>query len=1162
MRRIVVVGVLTVLLSAREAGTATVTSDTSALLSICEANPSAAVCTTGAYTRQCNQRSNPKCSGVTATGAVWQNGTDPCFTGWAGVTCDEGKERVTVLELGSGGISRLPRNVSNLTALRILILANNSLEELPPGHTNLVSLSDLALDQNRLTTLPGNFGELGALASLTCTGNAITALPESFGRLSSLTRAWLSRNKLKTLPKSFGGLAKLEDLALDGNQLSSLPDSFVQLKSLTKLKLQANDFPDGYAYPSPGMCGSEFHPDLDDGIDICSLCPKLGPALSRVNLGIFLILLGAMASLYAIWAISSAHWRPEPRAVACVVYFGRRADAHDAAISWREMLLQRFDSVPGAVHLDHDENTVEPGDEVLIDDMPSSCTSKTQKLNGQTGTVTVPPAEDKKGKTIARVAFLGSAGIKKIPTANLTVQPIVNEDPATAPAICLCVCMEWLTSESFMADVLLILAQRCGATLVDDSADLSLFHNKAQGVLFALCGADNFTQHPVIRQVDAMLNLQPQQIVWFDTTGGDIVTTNSKVKCFGGILFGGTEETTADLEQGLRDLEDFCLNHRHTDEHANATDELRSAVFSQTQQASKATQTANNFKTVVAQLQQSFTLLGIDMNWPTFVEDVRLWVGTVVLLDVGQFAPLECFMGDENGQIGEYLVDAVMYIMSILFLSICFMCGYIGHAKSKWSKKGDAGAAETAAHLTNCGWALFTFLAPIALGKTLWLITDDTSRSTGTGTYLYFFGVVATSVLLMVPGIGYLQMVSAKKNGLLTSRSFEARCGWLCARYRIECFWFELLFLQARYLTMAVATLAGKYPTIVAVVYMLTTLVMLGLQLKLMPFRETEAEAKHWTSSNKIGAIGHCSSMIISMSGLAFEETADMSEGMRTALTALIMLLVIVPTMLAILSLFADVVDPADMSMQAFGMTVAGAEAPRREDQTDEEDQFANPLSTFDQGQGEEAEQLEPALALFETTLEIQKKLLQVVSSTVSEMGWRSLFERRSLRMGILVVDFESFKTICRDDCQMTRDTMNDAQIDALFKQVDVDRSDDVTLEEFLEWMNTEHKRSTPKRLQGTLKAAMESLEMALGWKAVFDSFDADGDGELSKQEFIMAIRQNCGQEMHDRNVWITDDELSELFYAADTDGSGELDYDEFVELMTYEAGKSDGDEV
>ena len=163
MRRIVVLGVLTVLLSAREAGTATVTSDTSALLSICEANPSAAVCTTGAYTRQCNQRSNPKCSSVTAistawdaqsgtysyqaTGAVWQNGTDPCFTGWAGVTCDEGKERVTVLELGSGGISRLPRNVSNLTALRILILANNSLEELPPGHTNLMSLSDLAMNQ-------------------------------------------------------------------------------------------------------------------------------------------------------------------------------------------------------------------------------------------------------------------------------------------------------------------------------------------------------------------------------------------------------------------------------------------------------------------------------------------------------------------------------------------------------------------------------------------------------------------------------------------------------------------------------------------------------------------------------------------------------------------------------------------------------------------------------------------------------------------------------------------------------------------------------------------------------------------------------------------------------------------------------------------------------
>ena len=42
------------------------------------------------------------------------------------------------------------------------------------------------------------------------------------------------------------------------------------------------------------------------------------------------------------------------------------------------------------------------------------------------------------------------------------------------------------------------------------------------------------------------------------------------------------------------------------------------------------------------------------------------------------------------------------------------------------------------------------------------------------------------------------------QRSLLRSQAFESKYGWLCARYRQECYWWEIAYLEVRFVSIAI----------------------------------------------------------------------------------------------------------------------------------------------------------------------------------------------------------------------------------------------------------------------------------------------------------------------------------------------------------------------
>ena len=72
----------------------------------------------------------------------------------AAIIAKAGDKGRTTLNLSGKGLSSLPPEIGNLTALKVLDLVNNELKELPSWIGNLTSLEMLDLSYNHLTELP------------------------------------------------------------------------------------------------------------------------------------------------------------------------------------------------------------------------------------------------------------------------------------------------------------------------------------------------------------------------------------------------------------------------------------------------------------------------------------------------------------------------------------------------------------------------------------------------------------------------------------------------------------------------------------------------------------------------------------------------------------------------------------------------------------------------------------------------------------------------------------------------------------------------------------------------------------------------------------------------------------------------------------------------
>lgn len=129
------------------------------------------------------------------------------------------KHNVSELKLSQYKLQNIPRELSLLCDLRILMLHNNELNSIPREIGRLYNLTHLILHCNRLESIPREIGQLHSLEVLD-----------------------LGYNKLKSIPQEIGQVMCLRILKLDNNWLRSIPKEMELLLNLVVLHLHANLF--------------------------------------------------------------------------------------------------------------------------------------------------------------------------------------------------------------------------------------------------------------------------------------------------------------------------------------------------------------------------------------------------------------------------------------------------------------------------------------------------------------------------------------------------------------------------------------------------------------------------------------------------------------------------------------------------------------------------------------------------------------------------------------------------------------------------------------------------------------------------------------------------------------------------------------------------------
>jgi internalin A len=137
------------------------------------------------------------------------------------------REKAKSLDLSGIGLTTLPPEIGQLSALMTLYLANNKLTTLPPEISQLSALTELILYDNPLTTLPAEIGQLRLLRRLDLARNRLRTLPETIGRCANLQGLMLEQNQLTVLPQSLRQIKTLSALFLLGNEALNLPPEVV-----------------------------------------------------------------------------------------------------------------------------------------------------------------------------------------------------------------------------------------------------------------------------------------------------------------------------------------------------------------------------------------------------------------------------------------------------------------------------------------------------------------------------------------------------------------------------------------------------------------------------------------------------------------------------------------------------------------------------------------------------------------------------------------------------------------------------------------------------------------------------------------------------------------------------------------------------------------------
>jgi len=167
------------------------------------------------------------------------------------------------LNLGSCGLSEIPKEVKLLTRLQELHLFKNQLEAVPEELGELSKLKCIDLTSNKLQNLPESLGMLSNLETLSLEQNLISLLPESIVYLKCCSLSWsriglkrlprdlfhfrdtlvslkADHNKIRQIPDCIGNLSALKILSLCNNQIAKVPKSICNCSALERLWLDWN----------------------------------------------------------------------------------------------------------------------------------------------------------------------------------------------------------------------------------------------------------------------------------------------------------------------------------------------------------------------------------------------------------------------------------------------------------------------------------------------------------------------------------------------------------------------------------------------------------------------------------------------------------------------------------------------------------------------------------------------------------------------------------------------------------------------------------------------------------------------------------------------------------------------------------------------------------
>ncbi|KAG7500627.1 leucine-rich repeat-containing protein 69 [Solea senegalensis] len=145
------------------------------------------------------------------------------------------------LNLSSKKIREVPKCVSRLTKLSVLLLNNNCITSLPAELLSLQHLTQLNLGNNSLKEVPAALGHLESLKKLYLFSNQITVVPpEVIDGLHNLVVLNLNHNKIQSLPLEIKSLMKLEHLSVLDNKLEELPAELGHLSKLSEINLTSN----------------------------------------------------------------------------------------------------------------------------------------------------------------------------------------------------------------------------------------------------------------------------------------------------------------------------------------------------------------------------------------------------------------------------------------------------------------------------------------------------------------------------------------------------------------------------------------------------------------------------------------------------------------------------------------------------------------------------------------------------------------------------------------------------------------------------------------------------------------------------------------------------------------------------------------------------------